>query len=159
MRLLIFLITSLSFLQAPCVNTRPNVWRCIIPLQSNRADVQKLIGNPRKSGQPVYETKDELVHIIYSTNPCEETTEGRWNVPADTVITIRVSPKKDVYVNDLHLDESKYRKEEDLHVGGLITYVNVDEGVAIHTHYEKVISTYYRPSATDKHLECLASAP
>ncbi|MDQ3804375.1 MAG: hypothetical protein M3416_11155 [Acidobacteriota bacterium] len=129
-------------------------WRGVTPLRSTREDVERLLGRPLKPGSPLYETEKESVYIIYSIVPCEEGVEGAWNVPPDTVIRIEVTPKKALHVRDLDLEESKYVKVEQPHVGGAITYVDEEQGVVIKTRYEEVLAVHYGPTAKDKHLAC-----
>lgn len=154
MRLIVSIITCAFLLQEPCDDIRPNMWQCIIPLKSTRADVQKLLGDTIRPNQSVYETKDALVHIVYSSSPCEEGIAGRWNVPPDTVIRIEVKPKKDIYMKDEHVVGSKYKKVEDVHVGGLVSYINDEEGILIKSQYERIVATYYGPTANERHLIC-----
>src|SRR5947209_7922722 len=118
------LALSLSHVQA-------KEWRGIVPLQSTRADVERLIGSSTKPKVPVYELKNESVYIEYAVGPCQEGDTQGWNVPPDTVIYIKVSPKKEIQFADLKIDESNYKQVEDQHIGGQISYVNEDEGFSI----------------------------
>lgn len=159
MRLSIFLITCSLFQQAPIVSLQGNTWRGITPLRSTRAHVEKLIGNPTKPALSVYETKDALIHVVYSKNPCEDGIAGRWNIPPDTIISFEVNPKKDVYIEDLNIDESKFRVITSEHISSLTSYVNDDLGITVKARYEKIITVHYAPTTHDKHLMCSVSAP
>jgi hypothetical protein len=129
-------------------------WRGIVPLHASREDVERLLGAPAKPGTSLYETKDESVHILYSGTPCEATIEGSWNVPPETVLRVTVSPKKETYLEDLGLDESRYKKIDDPHIGGLLTYADEERGVSIKISYERLVNTQYGPAAADKQLRC-----
>lgn len=151
MRLSLLLIVLLS---APCDQLQTNEWRGLQPLRSARADVEREIGDPLEPGVPSYKTKEESVEVVYATSPCDPTIAGNWDVPTDTVIRITVTPKPDVYLKSLHLDETQYRRVEDPHISGLVSYVSEDSGVIIQSRYDKVIAVIYGPASGDKHLMC-----
>ena len=151
---IIYLTTCALLLIAPLSLVQAKQWCGITPLRSTRGDVEKLVGRPSKPNTSLYETDKELVHIIYATVPCEEGVAGAWNVPPDTVIRIEVTPKKTLYVKDFNIDESKYKKVEQPHISGAITYVNEEEGVLIETRYEEVVAIQYGPISADKRLAC-----
>ena len=129
-------------------------WRGLVPLHSNRADVERLLGQPAKTSRFLYETKDEWVYVLYSGKPCDETVEGAWNVPPDTVLRIRVTPKKHLPLNTLRIVEGDYEKVTHPHISGRISYVNEKEGISIESEHEVVVTTYYGPKLSDKHLSC-----
>lgn len=73
-------------------------WRGIVPLRSNRSDVERLLGMPNGKYQR-YEIKNEEATIIFSKGEC---VEG-WKVPRDTVISITVTFKQSPKLSDLKL--------------------------------------------------------
>lgn len=140
--------------------TRAKEWRGVVPLRSTRADVERLIGKPHlKSGNPdikygLYDFEDERVDILYSNKPCTRGAQGSWNVPPDTVISIRIVPKKEVRFSDLQLDVSKYKISDGGHVPGYTYYTNEEEGIRFEVVKGEITSISYFPSAKDNHLRC-----
>jgi hypothetical protein len=134
-------------------------WRGIVPLHSTRADVERLLGPPdRKSNiKPVvsYDLEEEKVTIIYSREPCSTATVyGKWAVPPDTVVSMRVIPKKRLPLSELQLDAAQYKV---VHVRGVPSYtyyVVEGEGVSydVSTGDVSIIDYFY--AAGDEHLRC-----
>lgn len=140
-------------------NTQEQGWHGIIPLVSTRAEVEKILGPPIKENNSVYETENETVAVVYSDFPCKEGLAGAWNVSKDTVIRIRISPKNTIRISDLHIEADKYQKIEHPHISGMLTYLNEDSGIAIHTRYEVVEQIVYNPPAKDVNLQCSRKDP
>ena len=134
-------------------------WRGIVPLHSTRADVERLLGAPDRKGikKPVvsYDLEGEEVYIIYSREPCsDESLYGRWAVPADTVVSIRVMPKKELPLSELQLDAGRYKV---IHVRGVPSYTyftDEAEGVQIDVTHGRVNTIDYLRAAGDEHLRC-----
>lgn len=139
------------------VSQQTNGWRGIIPLRSTRTDVERQIGKPNFKGE-LYDFEKERVDITYSTAPCTRGMKGSWNVPPDTVISIRVAPKTDIQFSDLQLDESKYKKTNGGHLPYVFYYTNDEGGVQVEVIKGAVASITYFPSAENKHLRCPATA-
>jgi hypothetical protein len=59
-----------------------------------RADVEQLLGSAKGffAGKYDYETKAEKVKVVYSEGACKSILEGKWNVPADTLLSNSPSP-------------------------------------------------------------------
>ena len=134
-------------------------WRGIVPLHSTRADVERSLGAPdRKSNiKPVvrYDLEKEHVYIIYSRGPCSDgSVYGKWEVPPDTVVSIRVSPKKGLLLSELQIDAAQYKV---VHVRGVPSYtyyVDDGEGVQYDVSSGHVSTIDYFPAAEDEHLRC-----
>lgn len=154
MKCLIITVALMNVALAPYGPWQARGWRGIIPLLSTRTDVEKILGPPVKNNPNVYETENEFVSVVYSGGPCEEGREGAWNVSANIVIRLEVESKKTLRVSDLHLDEAKYKKVENLHMLGRLSYIDDAAGVIIKTSYEIVEAVIYGPAAKDKHLSC-----
>src|SRR5437762_3045701 len=92
------------------VSSQQQGWRGIVPLHSTREDVERLIGPPMKPGGITYDLTDERVNIGYSAVPCTKGWPYGWNVPKDTVTSIRVYTKKKLNLSDLRLDLRTYTK-------------------------------------------------
>src|SRR5205807_6995965 len=78
-----------------------------------RAQVETLLGPSRTSGElSTYYFENETVELFYSTYACGDPRDfDKWRVPPDTVLSIKVIPKKTLSLTDLNLDLSKFRKE------------------------------------------------
>lgn len=134
------------------ISVNAKAWRSIVPLHSTRADVEQLLGKPNgKYGR--YELENEWVEIFYSTGRCV----NGWNVPADTVIDISVSPTRPLRISDLKIDLSKYDRFRDPHTSHVyythrsdgIRYVVVEPEGEING---KVLTTYYESTLEDERL-------
>lgn len=130
-------------------------WRGIIPLQSTRAEVDRILGRPERLGDvSVYRTEDGLVEVRYATAPCKGSVLG-WRVPKDTVLEFHIAPRKRENVT---VDLSRYV----MAVGHVMRphYINLDEGLG----YEllpngQVFSVSYTPSRSDNRLRCPGFPP
>lgn len=140
--------------------TLPSNWKGIIPLRSTRSDVEKILGQPRESqlGPHIYENQTERVDVLYARGKCERGT-GRWNVPAETVIQIQITPAKILLLEDISIDRIKYTSYRWSHPDNWITYQNKQDGIWIDTidlgkNTEEVRVIKYLPKASDHGLKC-----
>lgn len=143
----------------------------IVPLESTRADVDRQLGAPRRTGSGVapdctvhdYEVGDAFVDVYYSTGMCSERRGGcgfpyrekfGWDVPRGTVIRVEVYPKK-MPAEALHLPRSfKMIKGESEGLPGFLIYRNRDTGVSYRLADGNVVSITYGPSAKQAALAC-----
>lgn len=134
-------------------------WRDIAPLRSTRADVERLLGASNEP-LPIYFLPDEVVYFQYSQHPCDgRYPDEKWKVPPGTVLSIRVTLKKQVPFADSRLDLSKFKKVQGDHdVIGHFYYINEEEGFSIEVGQENIIGYIYEPAARDSHLRCPDSA-
>jgi hypothetical protein len=135
-------------------------WRGIKPLHSTRADVEQTLGIPKESTgvASTYETENEKVLVFYSTSPCKKGISEGWNVPRDTVTSLTVYPKAKLLVASLKLDETKYEKQRDPHLEGIVYYISRAEGIFIQAGImedgEDISSITYESAVADDHLRC-----
>ena len=139
----------------------PANWKGLIPLKSTRSDVEEILGKPKRSvpGPDIYENATERVDVRYARDRCEP-WNGDWNVPANTVITIEVSPTKILLLEDLVFEKSKYVARKWSHPSDWITYRNQLEGISLETtdlgkNTEIVRVIRYSPKSSDKTLKCV----
>jgi hypothetical protein len=138
----------------------PNSWRGLVPLRSSRRDVETLLGNPKtqRGSTYVYETKEDVVDILYSTGPCKLSGVERWNVPADIVIRIDVRPRATMLIQDLKLDPKRYPRLPEAHPENWTLYKNDEDGLMVETiltgKVEEVYTITYWPRIKDKALHC-----
>jgi hypothetical protein len=141
-------------------------WRGIVPLQSTRADVEKLLGPPPpppsdgtqiyslNAGRSIYRLDEAEVYIVYAS----ENTEG-WNdcagkVPEGTVLSIDVTPKDQMTLADLKLDVQRLIRFEGLkpNDADYKGYLDEEAGIGIRTFRGKVEEITYLPNKEDRHL-------
>jgi hypothetical protein len=132
-------------------------WRGITPLQSSRADVERLLGTPTKKVNQeayLYNFGNEVVVVLFQSSTCD-TGLGRfgfgWNAPPGTVTNIGVIPLKNVPVAEI-IDVKEFRKDE----GGLnfIYYIQGDEGLTVETLDGNVVRIIYESTAKDESRRC-----
>lgn len=129
-------------------------WRGIAPLHSTREDVERLIGSPVVPNGITYDLKNERVTLGYSSGSCEK-GQSEWDVPPNTVTSIRVYPQTKVMLSELHLDLSKFKKFINPHNPDFVSYNNAEEGVGMITRLNgEVVVMHYLPSAKDSYLRC-----
>jgi len=133
-----------------------NAWRGIVPLQTTRTTVEKSLGKPtRDHGDTVvYDFESERASIEYSKGPCSVKL-SQWNVPRDTVISVWITPKRDLNFKDLGLD-GHYKVVRDEDRLDVIHYIDEEAGIEYNVHEPSGIVGLikYRPTAGDKTLRC-----
>src|SRR5690349_1071034 len=133
-------------------------WRKIAPLISTRSEVEALLGPSDGAFSAIYQLKEGSLFIEYSSGPCRPERKGGWNVPENVVVSLGFSPKHKRRIASLKLDPKKFRKEIGQHVGGIIYYINDDEGITYEVQSGKVDSIEYGPPKRYDHLYCGDSA-
>jgi hypothetical protein len=130
-------------------------WSGIMPLHSTRADVIRLLGDPDFSNQirAIYALEKEDVYIVFATDQpffpdCVK------QLPDDTVLLIKITPRTEIRLTDLKLDEKKFEKFDpsDPPNLGFEGYVNEDEGIIIRAIKGRVDQICYIAAARDRHL-------
>jgi len=153
-----YFLVFASLLTVPMIG-HAKEWRGIIPLHSTRADVERLLGPALKDSNDRvtrHETENEEIRVQYSTGePCGTGWPGVWRIPAGTVVTISVYPKKEVRFSELRLDESQYRKtDNEGHGPPYFYYTNEEEGIQYEVTQGLVIAIIYLPASRDDNLRC-----
>ena len=141
------MIMSLAFTQdAPG-------WRGIVPLHSTRA---QLVGVLDVRCQ-CYSTETESIRVEYAGGPCTGALAG-WNVPADTVLSLQVYPKKPLLFSELKIDKEDFVKTVDDTV--TTYYGNGEKGLRYSvTSTGTVASVWYGPSIKQNKLRCAGFPP
>ena len=131
-------------------------WRGLTPLQSKRADVERLLGPPEKGSLNLYSTVNETVRVLYGDGPCPH----GWDVPEGTVISFSVFLKNPPKTETLALEGTKYVKRRDLHLENIYYYVNEEAGVNYTVDVSRGVATSieYYPSARDSYRRCPAKS-
>jgi hypothetical protein len=156
------LIHSFYLILTTCGLVQANQWNGIIPLESTRADVEKIIGKPEPISKnryaASYTTKNERVFVIYSTGNCNNKPSNGWNVEKLKVISISVFPVTPTKLADHKFDESKFSR----HIGdtrSLEEYTNETDGVGfvVNIPYKRIEEFDYFPKSKDRYLLCKRS--
>ena len=144
------ILTCLVFL-GPSAQAEPR-WKSIIPLQSTRADVERVLGSPTGDCRCLYSVSDATIYVEYAVAPCKGTLPG-WNVPKETVLRFTVHPKAAQTLSVLNLNLAAFKVRQD----DTFTrhYSNHEEGVEYSVSFEGLITSItYGPSIKNKDLRC-----
>jgi hypothetical protein len=128
-------------------------WRGIVPLHSTRADAEARLGTAQDKCKCVFRSAAETIVVDYAEAPCKGPVQG-WNVPRDTVLQLRVTPKKSIAFSELKLNKSTYIESRDGDDVMTVYYTNLQEGIKYAVQSGQVIYAQYVPSAKDNGLRC-----
>jgi len=135
-------------------------WRGIVPLQSSRADVERVLGPSQmdRGDTVVYLNGDDRVSVEYSPRRCG-VRSSFWDVPRDIVITIHVTPKL-LFWKDLKLDLTHYKRINDEELPYIFRYTNDQEGITyeVDANTGHVTFAEYFPTTEDVELKCPSSS-
>ena len=143
---------TVMLIAVACWRVDAKGWKGIVPLQSDRADVERLLGAPEGECKCFYDTGSETIKVEYSKAPCIGYPSG-WNVLADKVLTLDVRPKQPAKFTDLQLRESKFYKAAD----DTFTryYSSRADGVEYTVSWDGMVKAIsYIPSSNDSALRC-----
>ena len=141
-------------------------WRGLVPLQSTRKDVEKLLGPPPPppndgtmiytlgEARSIYFTDEGRVFISYATHEFLERVGCLDSAPTDAVAFIQVTYKVKPSLSQLNIDETRFitfDPSEPPNIG-FKAYVNDDDGIAICTQDGKVNDITYYPTAKDQQV-------
>lgn len=151
------ILLILIFLSFYGVSAFAKEWRGIVPLHSTRSDVERLLGPPSidHGDTVVYEYDDERSSIEYSKGACNSNVDV-WNVPANTVVNIWVSPRH-LYLDELKLDLTQYEKRQDRELLYIYNYTDRKQGVRYQIDERRskmIVLIEYFHAATDSRLRC-----
>ena len=138
-------------------------WRGIVPLQSNRSDVQRLLGKPALEGRNIegFDIDGVRVLVMYVRKRCEQGLPGdwgNWNVPANTVLNVYVPFPREVRPADLKALDLEALKSETDHSGATY-YHDRKEGLDYHVNRLGFLeATVYGPAEEDAKLLCKKKA-
>ena len=116
MKLIIKFITCICLAFCLAKISYAKDWRGIVPFQSTRADVEKLLGQPPSppsdgtriytlnKTRSIYFLDEGEIYIVYAEDDNFTVTEDCLDaVPAGTVLMIQITPKKELKLTDLNL--------------------------------------------------------
>lgn len=132
-------------------------WKGIVPLRSTRTEVQRQLGMPVAACEQTctYQSPNERVTIVYSTDPCGPGDANRWRVSPGTVVTIIVYPTEKPKLKDLKLNLRKLSKSKNPELEGYWIYTNQREGISYEVSNKgRVLSIEWFPVPKDDSLNC-----
>lgn len=147
------------FALAVLLTLQPQTWRTIVPLETTRTEVELILGHTDTEYFAVYKTNEGNLFIEYSSGPCRPDSKGGWNVRENVVVSIAFYPKSKPRLSDLKLNRKKLRKVVDRHVGGIVYYINDEDGVVYEVQEGRVDSIEYGPAKKYHHLKCSQQHP
>ncbi len=140
-------------------------WRGIVPLQSTREDVEKLLGEPPpppsdgtrvytlNKTRSIYFLGEGEIYIVFAEESVSAATDCLKSVPAGTVLMIQITPKKELKLADLNIDLKKFRKFDPSEPKGIgyEGYLDETDGLVIRAFKGKVDEITYLPTSAEKH--------
>ena len=145
-----FLLCIVAILLACCqpIVAHGKGWRGIVPLQSKRADVERLLG-PGINGH--YQFDEERAHVNYAEEECNPVNGCLCLVPEGTVISIYVQLEVEMKFSKLNIDKKKYEKFVSRKDPNVATYSNDKEGIiyTVNEENDDVTAIEYLPTAKD----------
>jgi hypothetical protein len=132
-------------------------WKGIVPLRSTRSEVEYQLGKPVATCEYTctYETPNERVSIVYSTDPCGLGDQNRWRVMTGTVVTVIVYPTEKPRLKDLRLNLRRFSKTKNPELAGYWVYTNEREGISYEvSNTGRVLSVEWFPASKDNSLNC-----
>lgn len=146
------IIFTVMLILVSCWGVDAKGWKGIIPLHSDRSDVERLLGTPTGECKCLYDTGSETVRVEYSKAPCVGYPSG-WNVSTDKVLTLQVRPNQPLKFTDLQLMESKFYKAAD----DTFTryYSSRADGIQYTVSWDGMVAAVtYIPSSNNSALRC-----
>jgi hypothetical protein len=152
----------LCFIMCISAMAQARGWRGLVPLHSNRSDVERLLGSPTEvlsAYSTFYRTASDTVIVSYAQGaPCGIGEKySQWRVPANTIESILVTPIKEFPVSQLSIDQTKFEKRSGGHRPEDVYYIDDQDGTSIRTYLGNVMSMSFYPGRIDAHLGCSAS--
>jgi hypothetical protein len=137
------------------LNSQAECWQGITPLQSTRADVERLLGKPlpgEVSSSAVYRLEVGEVHIRYAASRlCGEPDRCECRVPDDTVIDISVDSQVKAKFSSLNIDKRAFERFPLVENTNITIYRNAVAGVvyAVSEKEDKILYVQYAPAEKD----------
>lgn len=151
----------------PC-DSIENGWKGIKPLETNKTEADKILGEPEvdEFGYYTYSSEETFIRVSYSTNPCTESKYGRgdYNTAVNTVLSYTVRFNNLTKLSELKFDLSKFVEHPDSHVTNYKYYYNKDQsiiiGVQLQGDREYLLNIRFMPNKnTANQLKCTSLSP
>ena len=134
-------------------------WRGIQPIRSTCRDVQSIFGEDTCSKGSVSRVfSDETVVVVFAEGGCKASSRDRdYDVPAGTVTDIVVMPRypKRLFISDLRVDRSKFKRKPDGDLLGSFVYTSLELGMKFTVSQSgRINDITYFPGARYNRLHC-----
>jgi hypothetical protein len=152
-----FCLKALCLLLLVAENAFAQAWRQIRPLHTSRKQVERLLGRPKViGGVNTYDFTNETVSIFYQEHSCQIDSQG-WNVPVNTVTSVRIEPRKKARLSGTQWDLSKFRKEQGSYDDPYSSYFlfrNEEDGITLSVVSDVLQAYIYGPKRGDTAKRC-----
>ena len=128
-------------------------WRELVPLETSRGNVEKLLGAYQISDLG-YRVADGNLLVIYSLGRCSGTGNAGWNVARDTVVSYTFYPKRKWKFRRLKLDWTKVQRIGSEDTPSISAFINKVDGVLYEVDGGYVRSVEYFPPERLNSLRC-----
>jgi hypothetical protein len=129
-------------------------WHRLVPMKSSRADVEGLLGKGNAGFASIYELRDGVLYVEYSTGPCSEIKPSGWDAPVDTVVSFSFKSRRKLRVSDLRINRKSFTLIKDPVAGGVDYLVNKHLGITYQIQLGEIDNVEYFPSSKFDHLKC-----
>jgi hypothetical protein len=134
-------------------------WRGLSPLNSTRADIERLLGPPEKNFNNelvIYYLPEQVVSFGFDGNPkCQKRSKFiTWDVPTETITTIRLTLKRPVLVAEMGIDLTKLTKRKGDFDRDDHFYYTDTNGFSIEVAGNYIMGYIYEPGTNRKDLRC-----
>lgn len=144
------------------INGQVPEWLNLVPLESTRENVEKILGKPEKYFETygTYIRQDGTFSVWYTRGGCQKGVEGlQWNVQARKMASLLFYPKKSLPLKYYVSDISNFEKSDSLFRDGKKWYVSADGSIGYETivpngSAEFVYSISIEPAKNKDHLLC-----
>jgi len=149
----LFLIPFLCLVYPSVHHQKHPGWNGILPLHSNRSDIERKLGISDDLCHCLYQTAKESIFVDYAKAPCKGPPYG-WSVSKDTVLQITVYLASPIELSKLPFEEEKFTEVRDPDAPLTVYYTNQQDGIKYVVHNGNVKSIVYIPSTRDKSFRC-----
>ena len=126
----------LALVASITVYSQTRDWAKLILLESNRTEVEKIIGKPERYFETygIYQTEIGRFYVWYSQGGCQKNVEGlQYNIPARKLTRIVFSPKISLPLESYVSDKEDFKKERHSTMDSRYFYTSTDETITYET--------------------------
>lgn len=128
-------------------------WRKLVPLESTREDVEKILGKPVKyfDTEGTYDTKLGKFYVNYSSGECREDYEEiEYLAPAGRLMSFRLKLNKFGLIKDYISDKDKFKRRKYPQDDSRNLYLSEDKSLGVET---------ILLNQTDEYVEAIVVGP
>ena len=148
------LLPLLLLLGVCCSTASAKGWKGIEPLRSTCEDVKRALKVDQcASPMSVYNLPEFRVVIFFSEARNCKKPRG-WRVPPGTVLSLTVSPTREMLPSEMGIDLTNYKKLGDRDLVGAEGYESSEEGISVELFNGFVQDIFFGPTIMDEKLRC-----